>query len=295
MTGPAAGRAGSLPGVDLAVWFARHGRDLPWRHSRDPWAVLVAELMLQQTQVARVVDRWGPFLDRFPSPAVMAAAPMGAVIDEWAGLGFNRRAANLHRAAVAMVENHDGRVPERLDDLLALPGIGAYTARAVRVFAYEHDDAVVDTNVVRILSRVTGGRVTGQSAQEAADALVPPGDGWRWNQALLDVGATCCRSRDPDCAPCPFGPGCRWRAAGRPDPDPGRIPVSRRQSRFQGSDRQGRGRLVDAVRRAPVPADRLAEVMGWPDDPDRAGRVAAAVVADGVVQRTPSGFTLPGS
>ncbi|MFV0256879.1 MAG: A/G-specific adenine glycosylase [Acidimicrobiales bacterium] len=299
MTDPAAAVTAAAAGpavgaVDLVGWFAHHGRDLPWRRTRDPWAVMVAELMLQQTQVARVADRWGPFLDRFPSPAVMAAGPIGAVIGAWAGLGYNRRAANLHRAAVVMVERYGGRVPEELGDLLALPGIGAYTARAVRVFAFEHDDAVVDTNVVRILSRVSGRRVEGRAAQEAADALVPPDHGWTWNQAMLDVGAICCRAREPRCAPCPFAPRCRWRAAGRPDPDPGRVPASRRQGRFEGSDRQGRGRLVDAVRRGPVPAERLAEVMGWPDDPVRADRVAAAVVADGLVERTPSGFGLPG-
>lgn len=279
-----------LAGVDLAGWFEVHGRDLPWRRTRDPWAILVAEAMLQQTQVARVVDRWPRFLERFPTPSGCAAAPVGDVIAEWAGLGYNRRAVALHRTASAVVDRHGGLIPEGLADLLALPGVGPYTARAVRVFAYEIDDAVVDTNVARILARATGRSLRPAPVQALADAAVPPGRGWMWNQALLDVGAGWCTSRTPRCDDgCPVAAAgcCTWWAAGRPEPDPaiGSARVSGGQSRFHGSDRQGRGRLVDALRRGPVAATDLAMVMGWPDDAARAERVAAAVVADGLAQR----------
>ncbi len=273
-----------LRGADLVAWFTDRGRDLPWRRTRDPWRILVAESMLQQTQVARVVDRWPRFLDRFPDPEACATAPVADVITEWAGLGYNRRAVNLHRSAVLIVERHGGRVPQRLDELLLLPGIGSYTARAVRVFAFETDDAVLDTNVARILARLAGRRWAAAEAQSMADDVLGP-DPWVWNQAMLDVGAGWCRPRDPGCdRGCPLRPACRWATDGRPEPDPatGSAGVSGRQSRFEGSDRQGRGRLVAALRSGPVGRDALAEAMGWPDDRERAVRVAASVVEDGL-------------
>ncbi len=291
------GDGNPLLGVDLAGWFEVHGRDLPWRRTRDPWAILVAEAMLQQTQVARVTERWPRFLHRFPSPSACAAAPMGDVIDEWAGLGYNRRAVALHRTATAVVDRHGGRVPDALADLLALPGVGPYTARAVRVFAYELDDAVVDTNVARILARATGRPLRPAPVQSLADAAVPGGRGWVWNQALLDVGAGWCTARAPRCDEgCPLAAAgrCAWWAAGRPEPDPalGSARVSGGQSRFDGSDRQGRGRLVAALRRGPVSACVMAAVMGWPDDPARAEQVAATVVADGLAQHHGDRLTL---
>jgi A/G-specific adenine glycosylase len=270
----------------LLEWFAATGRDLPWRRTRDPWAVLVAELALQQTQVARVIDRWPVLLARFPDPAACAAAPVAEVVRAWAGLGYNRRAVNLHRAAVEVVARHGGRMPSTLAELLALPGVGPYTARAVLAFAFEADVGVLDVNAVRVLSRVTGAPVD----QATADALVPTGEGWAWNQAVLDLGATVCR-REPLCDVCPLAASCRWAAAGRPDPDP--WVRARPQSRFVGSDRPGRGALVDALRAGPVPADRVAEVMGWPDDPERAARVVATLVADGLAVVTSAGYELP--
>jgi A/G-specific adenine glycosylase len=270
----------------VLAWFEAEGRSLPWRQTRDPWAVLAAELMLQQTQVGRIVERWPPFLERFPDAGACASVPVGDVIEAWSGLGYNRRAVNLHRCARRVVADHGGRLPRDLGDLLALPGIGPYTARAVRVFAYELDDAVVDTNVARILARTTGRRLAARAAQDLADSLVPEGSGWPWNQALLDIGATHCRARAPRCSGCPLAPRCAWQVAGNPDPDPavGSSGVSGRQSRFEGSDRQGRGRLVDALRTGPVDESDLAGVMGWPGDEDRAQRVAATVVADGLAE-----------
>lgn len=271
-------------------WWAQQARDLPWRATRDPWAVLVSEVMLQQTQVARVVPKWHAFLDRFPDPAACAAAPVGAVVEAWAGLGYNRRAVALHRCAAAVVADHGGRLPLDLDALLALPGIGPYTARAVLAFAGERDVAVVDTNVARVLARQSGRPLRPTEVQALADAQVPSGRGWAWNQAVLDLGATVCRARVPACGECPIIASCAWRGVGA-DPAVGSAGVGGRQSRFEGSDRQGRGRLVDALRRGPV-AD-VARAAGWPDDPSRAARIADGLVADGLAVRHGAGLTLP--
>lgn len=281
------------PGVDapggqpslvaqVAAWFGSDGRDLPWRRTRDPWAVLVAELMLQQTGVSRVEPRYEVFLERFPTPTACAAGSAGEVVELWRGLGYNRRAVNLHRCAVAVVVDHDGRMPGDLDALLALPGVGPYTARAVLAFAGEESVGVLDVNVTRVLSRLGGRAVT----QDDADALAAeaagsaPGGSWAWNQGVMELGAVLCRPR-PACGRCPGAARCAWRAAGLPeDRDP--WPRPRRQSRFEGSDRQGRGRLVDALRAGPVAEEDLPLAMGWPADPERAERVAATLVADGL-------------
>jgi A/G-specific adenine glycosylase len=250
--------------------------------------------MLQQTQVPRVVPRYGAFLDRWPDPPACAAAPLSEVISAWAGLGYYRRAVNLHRCAVALTERHGGNVPDRLDELLALPGIGAYTARAVLAFAWEQPCGVLDTNAARVLARAVAGRRLGPAeAQRMADAVVPPGRSWAWNQAVLDLGATVCRARRPDCDACPLAPQarCAWHRAGRPDPDPaeGSAGTSRPQGRWRGSDREGRGKLVASLIAGPLPAGRLAEAAGWPDDPRRARRVAGELVADGVAVATAGG------
>jgi A/G-specific adenine glycosylase len=271
----------------LLTWWEAEGRhDLPWRATRDPWAVLVSELMLQQTQVPRVRTKWPGFMDRFPTPADCAAAPVGEVVRAWEGLGYNRRAVNLHRGATAVVERHGGELPSDLDALLALPGIGPYTARAVLVFAHGADIGVVDTNAGRFVARALAGRALRPTeAQVTADAAVPVGDGWRWGQAVFDLGASICTKRAPRCDRCPLAAGwCAWAAAGWPAPDPvgGSAGISGPQSRFEGSDRQGRGRLVSALRKGPVAAADLAAVAGWPDDPDRAARVASTLVTDGL-------------
>ncbi|HYF45951.1 MAG TPA: A/G-specific adenine glycosylase [Acidimicrobiales bacterium] len=278
-----------IPGALLA-WWEEARRHLPWRDTRDPWAVLVSEVMLQQTQAARVIPKWHAFLERFPDPATCAAAPAGHVIEAWAGLGYNRRGLALHRCAQAVVAEHDGLLPADLGALLALPGIGPYTARAVLAFAFEQDVAVLDTHVARIVARQAGRRFTGREAQAAADDLVPAGEGWAWNQAVLDLGAMVCRSRSPRCPECPVAATCAWRGVG-PDPAVGSAGVSTPQSRFEGSDRQGRGRLVDALRLGPV-AD-VATASGWPDDPDRAARVAETLVVDGLAVRDGDLLRLP--
>lgn len=243
--------------------------------------------MLQQTQVARVEPKYAEFLARFPTAADCAAAPVGEVITRWAGLGYNRRALNLHRCAREAVAIHGGTLPDDLDALLALPGIGPYTARAVLAFAYERDVGVLDTNAARVLARTAGRSLTLREAQARADALVPPGQGWAWNQGMLDLGAAVCTARAPRCETCPVRRSCSWARAGRPEPDPavGSAGASGRQSRFEGSDRQGRGRLVDALRRdGLVPVAALAAEAGWPDDPARARRVAESLVGDGLAE-----------
>jgi A/G-specific adenine glycosylase len=280
----------------LLAWGERVRRDLPWRATRDPWAILVAELMLQQTQVPRVLPRYTDFLACFPDPATCAAAPPAAVVQAWEGLGYNRRAVNLHRAATVIVEQHAGIVPDDLAVLVALPGVGPYTARAVLAFAHERDHGVLDTNAARFLARaVAGQRLRTAAAQRLADGQVPPGLGWEWNQAVLDLGATVCVKRAPRCDDCPIRTHCTWRADGYPDPDPaeGSAGTSGRQSTFVGSDRQGRGRLVQALRTGPLELTRLADAAGWPDEPERAQRVADGLVGDGLAEYADGQLALP--
>ena len=294
--GPERPGGGAAWSGKLLTWGEAHRRDLPWRRTRDPWAVLVSELMLQQTQAPRVVPKYEAFMARFPSATACAAAPTGDVIDAWAGLGYNRRAVNLHRAALTIVERHGGAVPDDLDALLALPGVGPYTARAVLVFAHERDIGLVDTNAGRFLARAGAGRPLGRAeAQALADELVPRGRAWSWGQAVFDLGALVCVRRAPRCGDCPIVVDCAWSRAGRPEPDPveGSAGISRGQAAFAGNDREGRGRLVDALRRGPVPVGALADVTGWPDDPARAGRVAGDLVADGLAVTDGHTFRLP--
>jgi A/G-specific adenine glycosylase len=258
-------------------------RDLPWRAERDPWRILVAEVMLQQTQADRVIPKWRAFLEAFPSAAACAEASLGDVLRLWQGLGYPRRARNLQAAAGVAVERHDGRLPDDLEALLALPGIGPYTARAVLAFAYERDVAVVDTNIARILARTAGERLTSKRAQERADAAVPLGEGWTWNQVVMDLGATVCRPV-PRCSECPLQPSCAWSLAGCPEPDPavGSAGVSGRQAPFEGSDRQARGRVLAALVHVSRPLASFDE------------RIVAGLVADGLVEIDGPTLSLPG-
>lgn len=280
----------------LLDWGRANRRDLPWRRTRDPWAVLVSEVMLQQTQVPRVVPLWCAFLDRFPTPSACAAAPVGDVVRAWAGLGYNRRAVALHRTASLVVERHDGRLPDDLDALLALPGVGPYTARAVLVFAHERDLGLVDTNAGRFLARAVAGRpVKAREVQGLADGLAPDGEGWAWATAVFDLGAGVCTRTAPRCGRCPLLTVCAWARGGWPEPDPvvGSAGISGGQSTFSGSDRQGRGRLVDALRRGPLPLPDIADAAGWPDDPERARRVVMGLAADGIVVLDDDSLALP--
>lgn len=258
-------------------------RDLPWRATRDPWRVLVSEVMLQQTQAPRVAPRYERFIATWPDPASCAAARLGELLTEWHGLGYPRRCRNLHDAAKAMVERHGGRVPGALDDLTALPGVGGYTARAVLAFAFCLDVGPVDTNVSRVLSRWAGEPLGRAELQARADELVPRGRSWEWNQTMMDLGATVCTARAPRCDACPVRGHCAWRGGPGADPAPRSAGASRAQARFEGSDRQARGRLMRALVDAPVRVGGAAAAMGLVGDEARANVLLESLRADGLV------------
>jgi A/G-specific adenine glycosylase len=278
---------GSFAGPVLA-WGLPRLRDLPWRYTRDPWAVLVSEVMLQQTQAARVVPKWRAFLEEFPTTAACAHASLGDVLRLWQGLGYPRRARNLHAAAVEV--ERLGAFPRTLPGLLALPGVGAYTARAVLAFAFEDDAAVVDTNIARVYARVLGTRLTPAAVQAAADEQLPLGQAWEWNQCLMDLGAVLCRPVAPGCGECPIAGQCSYRGVGD-DPAPGSAGVSRTQARFEGSDRQARGRLLKALSVAPVATSDVGQAMAV--TPERASRLVHALVSEGLVVVDGSEIRLP--
>ena len=238
----------------LLSWFKENARDLPWRRTRDPYAILVSEVMLQQTQVDRVLPYYTRFLERFPSVQVLAAAPTSDVIRIWSGLGYNRRAVNLQRAARAVVDGRGGAFPEDPADLKKLPGIGAYTAGAIAAFAFERDVAFLDTNMRRVISRVIFGTESARESDviESAAALLPPGQGWIWNQALIEFGALQCTARRPACIFCPLRNEC----AAYPNMQLALERKSLRSSQakiepFESTTRYYRGRIVEALRALP--------------------------------------------
>jgi A/G-specific adenine glycosylase len=281
----------------LVDWFARAARDLPWRRpGTDPWAVLVSEVMLQQTPVARVEPVWREWMARWPTPAALAAASPAEVIRAWGKLGYPRRALRLRETAVALTERHGGVVPADVAALEALPGIGTYTARAVACFGHGQPQPVVDTNVRRVVARLVHGRAEAAPAR-AADltdvAALAPADPERavlFSVAVMELGALVCVARTPRCAACPVRGDCAWRLAGHPASDG----PARRVQKFAGTDRQVRGRLLDVLRAAegPVAAPQLD--AAW-DDAAQRSRCLDSLLADGLVEQTPDGrFTLPG-
>ncbi|WP_085528796.1 A/G-specific adenine glycosylase [Kocuria massiliensis] len=247
---------------DVVRWYAEHARELPWRSpDRTPWQVMVSEFMLQQTPVIRVLPRWHEWMRLWPEPADLARASTGEAVRQWGRLGYPRRALRLHAAAVAITEKHDGQVPESYDDLLALPGVGSYTAAAISVFAFGHRQTVIDTNIRRVHARaVTGKALPSKSLTAAesrlADALMPEDDdaAVAWNSAVMELGALVCTARAPRCDECPILHDCAWVAAGRPEPEY----VPRGQS-WKGTDRQARGAVMAVLRQAerPVPQESL--------------------------------------
>lgn len=239
----------------LLGWFAVHGRDLPWRKTRDPWAILVSEVMLQQIQVARAVPFYLAFLERFPTVADLAAAPLAEAIRVWGDLGRYRRVVNLHRTARLVVERHHGAIPADVAALQALPGVGPYTAGAVACFAFGQDVPFADTNIRRVLGRVFA-ESDPASATNAAEidriaaAVLPAGRGWDWHQGLMDFGATVCTARKPGCARCPLRDHCRaFPGVGEMPAAGDKGQAARRPAyRYEGSDRYYRGRVLARLR-----------------------------------------------
>lgn len=286
--------------ADLTIaWFDMHARELPWRAAgTSPWAVLVSEMMLQQTPVERVRPTYSAWLARWPTPAALARDTPGDAVRMWGRLGYPRRALRLHECARRLVVRHGGAVPDDVDDLLRLPGVGDYTARAVAAFAFRQRQPVVDTNVRRLLARVVDGAgEAGPPAtvrdRELAAAQLPskPERAARASVGFMELGAVVCTARRPHCDICPLRAQCRWRAAGYP----AYIGPRRTAQRFTGTDRQVRGLLLDLLRAndLPVNAERLDTV--WPDRVQRA-RALDGLVADGLVAPVgPDSYSLPGS
>ena len=268
-------------------------RDLPWIRHADPWAVLVSEFMLQQTQTSRVVGPWTSFLERFPTPGDCADAPLSEVLRAWEGLGFHRRAKFLHEAAVMITRDFGGVVPATVVELRQLPGVGSYTANAIASFAFGHPVAVLDTNVGRILARaVANERLSPADAQRRADELRGSSDSRQFNQAMLDLGAQFCTSR-PACETCPVSRHCRWRQEGGDDPAVLSGGVSKKQSTFAGSDRQLRGRILATLRTSATSyADLLANA--GTDDDERVQRILQGLLADGLVEARGARWHLAG-
>jgi A/G-specific adenine glycosylase len=288
-------------------WYARHARDLPWRApGATPWSVLVSEIMLQQTPVARVWPEYLRWIARWPTPAALAAEPAGEAIRQWGRLGYPRRALRLHETATILTARHGGKVPADRDTLLALPGIGSYTAAAVASFAFGQRHAVLDTNVRRVLARLVAGQPRAAAApsvaeRRLAESLLPaePAVAARWSVAVMELGALVCTAASPRCDTCPVAGDCAWLAAGRPEEpknsgEPGEA-AGRRSQRYDGTDRQCRGRLLAVLRDSGVPVSRADFDAVWPGQAQLA-RALDGLIADGLADPLPDGrFALPGS
>nr|WP_297423085.1 A/G-specific adenine glycosylase [uncultured Actinotalea sp.] len=277
----------------VVQWFDAAARDLPWRApDRTPWGVLVSEVMLQQTPVVRVEPAWRRWMSRWPTPADLAEESTAEVLRAWDRLGYPRRALRLQQCARAVVEQHDGELPRTEEELLALPGIGTYTAAAVMAFAYGRRAVVVDTNVRRVLSRALAGEALPppsltRTELRDAGAVVPDDDAGasRWNAAVMELGALVCTARSPRCDACPVAAQCAWLAAGRPADA---LAAVRRRQAWHGTDRHVRGRLMAALRAADhlVPGTALRRAVAEPDEAQY-DRCLAGLVTDGLVEQRP--------
>ncbi len=286
--------------AELLDWFDREGRDLPWRASGvTPWQILVSEYMLQQTPVARVLPVWTDWVQRWPTPSATAAAGAGEVLRAWGKLGYPRRAKWLHECATTIARDHGDEVPDDVETLMSLPGVGSYTARAVACFAYRRPVPVVDTNVRRVVARAMHGRPDGGSPSAARDeaqvaALLPGGPDSeaapRFSAALMELGALVCTARSPRCGICPVS-NCAWRNAGYS----GQGSPARRVQRYAGTDRQVRGRLLDVLRGSGTPVERAQLDVVWLTDTAQRDRALDSLLVDGLVEQTPNGlFALAG-
>lgn len=288
----------SIDTETLIDWFDEAGRDLPWRRPEcTAWGVLVSEIMLQQTPVSRVEPIWREWMERWPSPSAIAAAPQGEVLRAWGKLGYPRRALRLHAAATVIASEHNDTVPNDVDTLLSLPGIGSYTARAVVAFAYGQRAPVVDTNVRRVVARAVlgfgeAGPISTTRDMADVEALLPNNEerAARLSAALMELGALICTARAPQCAHCPIYTQCAWQRAGKPAYE---GPVKQAQ-RFAGTDRQVRGLLLDVLRGTSDPVTKYKLDLVWTDAGQR-DRCLDSLLVDGLVEQTRDGrFALPG-
>ena len=282
---------------ELLEWYARSARDLPWRHPDvTPWQIMVSEFMLQQTPVARVEPIWRDWIARWPTPSATAAAGAGEIVRAWGKLGYPRRAKRLHECAIAIARDHGDEVPDDVEILLTLPGVGSYTARAIACFAYQQSVPVVDTNVRRVVARVVHGKADAGSASAVRDnadvsALLPnDSTAHTFSAALMELGATVCTARTPKCGLCPLSV-CQWRQAGFP---PAEGPARKPQG-YAGTDRQVRGRLLDVLRGNDLPVTRDQLDVVWLRDTVQRDRALESLLADGLVAKTSDGrFALAG-
>jgi len=292
------GTIGAVPLPDLVLdWYPRHARDLPWRQpGTTAWGVMVSEFMLQQTPVARVEPIWLAWVARWPTPSATASASAADVLRVWGKLGYPRRAKRLHECALAIAGEHGDVVPSDVETLLSLPGVGAYTARAIACFAYGQRVPVVDTNVRRVVARAVHGRADAGASTLPRDlddvaALLPNGDDApRFSVALMELGATVCTARSPRCGICPLSV-CAWRSAGYP----AATSQARRAQRYAGTDRQVRGRLLDVLRGNDFPVTRAELDVAWLADTAQRDRALDSLLVDGLVEQTADGrFALAG-
>ena len=271
----------------ICAWFDANGRDLPWRRpGTSAWGVLVSEVMSQQTPMSRVIGPWHEWMNRWPTPDDLAEEDSGEAVAAWGRLGYPRRALRLHSCAVTIATEHDGVVPNSYDELVALPGIGDYTASAVVSFAFGGRATVLDTNVRRLIARAESGiancptSVT-RAERIVADALVPDEDARaaKWAVASMELGALVCTARSPQCEVCPIRDSCRWVIDGKPDNAP-----ARRGQPWKGTDRQCRGVIMDVVRNSPHGVKVQMALSAWPQ-PDQASRCLESLLDDGLVHR----------
>ncbi|WP_207345638.1 A/G-specific adenine glycosylase [Arthrobacter sp. E3] len=301
----------------IQAWFLREARDLPWRGNCSAWGILVSEIMLQQTPVVRVQPVWEQWLQRWPTPADFATAPAAQVLRAWGSLGYPRRALRLHAAAQRIVEQHGGAVPDTTEELLALPGVGSYTAAAVAAFAFGRRTTVVDTNIRRVHARLVIGQALPAPALTAAEMalateLLPQDteESVLWNAAVMELGALVCTARSPKCDVCPVLDKCAWIAAGQPEPT--YIPKGQP---WAGTDRQVRGAVMAVLRAASTPvhadllwntaavqaqagliaelAPQLGKLHELNTHAPQLERALAGLVADGLAQLSEAGYHLP--
>jgi A/G-specific adenine glycosylase len=287
----------SIKSAELVDWYSRARRDLPWREPDvTAWQILVSEFMLQQTPVARVAPIWLDWVARWPTPSATAAASAADVLRAWGKLGYPRRAKRLHECAIAIATEHSDQVPDDVEVLLTLPGIGAYTARAVACFAYRQSVPVVDTNVRRVVARAVHGLADAgnpSATRDLADvtALLPDDETAPvFSAALMELGATVCTARSPKCGICPLS-ACAWRAAGHPPS----TTAPKRAQKYAGTDRQVRGRLLDVLRASSEPVVREQLDVVWLTDTAQRDRALDSLLVDGLVEQTADGrFALAG-